>query len=389
MPPPFPWPRLIFGLLLITAGSALIGFFGWLAVSQHYRLIAYHSVPAQIVTSETRSQSAGHGNRVYSAQITYTYEVSGKQYKSQNLLPVMDGYSTSNRDWVRAVSRKYPEDTTATAYYSPINPADAFLVRDVIFIPYLFALCPSVLFAVGWTLIAASLKQARQPAPPASAGNGWYKIPEEQTLAASYRHYRRIAVAWSAFWLLLLGDYFFANGFRLDFAVLIMPLICIAVGIFPMLMAWRYLRLRHDFLDASVFIDRPLLRAGDTVTFRLNQDLLQPLTIEEVSIGPVCQYTHQYRTPKGGSAVRTSEFWNDRKPLLTRRTGGAISQISGQTTVSIPADAHPTGRNNAERLPIYQWFIELRIKCEAEPRLDVRFPILLHPQPQVAPNPPG
>jgi len=69
------------------------------------------------------------------------------------------------KSWARRQIEPFPSGARVTAYYDPADPAEAFLVHRPSWLPWLFALVPSLL-PYGWLRLraAARLREARKQA---------------------------------------------------------------------------------------------------------------------------------------------------------------------------------------------------------------------------------
>jgi len=131
------------------------------ALHQAQRLRTYVPVPAQILTSDITSHHTSKGDR-FSAQIRYAYTVDNARYTSSTLAPI-DGSSSSSRSTAQDLVDAYPVGTTTTAYRSPTDPSQAFLLHQLRFVPYVFMLFPMIHFEIGLAVLLFSLGAGSTP----------------------------------------------------------------------------------------------------------------------------------------------------------------------------------------------------------------------------------
>jgi hypothetical protein len=120
----FSQPQIV-GTLLILAGVGVVIH----AVRTSRKLEAAQLWPSVkgLVTTSVVKRSGGK-NRVYRAEIRYTYSVHGQELKGRRY--ALGGeVNTSSRARAEERCAKYPEGCEPEVYYDPSNPKDACLER--------------------------------------------------------------------------------------------------------------------------------------------------------------------------------------------------------------------------------------------------------------------
>jgi hypothetical protein len=369
---PVPW--IVGGVFAVVGlGFASVG---WtLAGEQHYRLATYQPTAAKIIESyvQTVRGDSKHPD-TYEPIIHYTYTVNDQFYYGNRVLP-MGSYSSSG-NWASEVCAQYLPQMQTTAWYSPSDPSNAFLIHEAKFFPHIIALASCIFIAIGIGLLGSAMQGSRSPRPPLADSPGWFEIHEEATITWKFRLWALIALLWNAYWIAVVIEYFTANERRFDLFCMIVTAICVAIGLAPLIMSWRFWRLHHDFLDAKLFISQDQIHPGDAIKVRVCQDLLKPLEIEDLSIGAICIRNDRQRF--GNKTQYTStEAWNSWKTVEKNRAYAAGAQMAGQTEIDFPTSAHPSGSSEGGKYPYFQWFLALRVKAQSQPKLNVRFPIVV------------
>jgi hypothetical protein len=368
---PVPW---IVGAGFTVAGLVISGV-GWTMVGrQHYRLATYQPTAARIIESyvQTIRGDAKHPD-TYEPIIHYTYTVSDQLHYGNRVLP-MGNYSSSG-NWASHVCAQYPPQTQTTAWYSPVDPDSAFLIHEAKWFPHLMALFSCIFLAIGIALLGAAMQGSRSPRPPVADTAGWFRVAEEKSISGRFRLWAIIALLWYAYCITIVADYVTVNhSFGLFGTIALIA--CCGVGIVPLIMAWCFWRLHHDFLEAQLCISQDQINPGDAIKVRLCQDLLKPLEIEDLSIGAICIRNDRQRF--GNKVQYTStEAWSSWKTVEKNRAYAAGAKMAGQTEIDFPTGAHPSGASQSEKYPYFQWFLALRIKTQGQPKLNVRFPIVV------------
>lgn len=146
---------LFFGLFFLVGLGALYPLF----VRPVLKLLQakeWRAVDCSVISSEVRPHH-GSDSTTYSVDILYSYEVSGREYRS-NRYDFMGG-SSSGYDSKSEVVGRYPPGSRATCFVNPEDPQDVVLNREFQAI-YLLGLIPLVFVAVGLGGLAFSLKKA-------------------------------------------------------------------------------------------------------------------------------------------------------------------------------------------------------------------------------------
>jgi len=125
---------VIGAIVIIVAGAAAAGFGGYMWMEQGERIDSYETTEATVLSSEVevemRSDPDSSGQeRTYTPEITYEYTVDGETYESSNIMPG-PGQSSMGESRADSLVADHPEGETATAYYDPENPSNAFLVKN-------------------------------------------------------------------------------------------------------------------------------------------------------------------------------------------------------------------------------------------------------------------
>jgi hypothetical protein len=365
---------LWFGLIFFLMGCAFMSV-GWsLAFIQHYRLATYLAAPARVISSQVKVHHGSKGSVSYSPFITYTYSVADQDYTATRAFPV--GNISASRSWAQRIVDEYPAGTRTTAYYSPKAPKSSYLLRRGDWFPHIFSLFPAIFAAIGIAMMGAS-RAGRRLAPIPNATGG-FRLQERGTLRGKLRLYTAMTLFWFAYCALVIGDYFLINSRQTDLFILIASAVCAAVGLIPLLLAWRWWKLDHDFLDAEIVVSRDCLRPGEVCDLQVRQYVLRPLQIEEFKIGIVCLRTD--RTQMGGKTqYSTREDWSNWQIVETNRAHGMGSQIAGHARIDLPGTASVTGSSQGSAYPRFSWHVAVRVAAKDQPVLNAQFPILVEP----------
>ena len=369
-----------FGRLPWWMGAAFAGFgllfaapMWWFLAVQHYRLATYLPVEARV----EQSRVILSGNDTYEPLITYSYGVNGRRYEGHRVRAI--GSLATAGSWAWDVAANDPVGGRTTAWYSAASPGNSFLVREVLFFPYLFAMAGFVFLFLGGYALVQTIRGRKRAVPPLRGRDGWLGLRQEFSLRDALYLCIAAAVVWYEYYAIVLGDYVALKKNPTDLAFLISAAIAAGAGVIWVIRAWKYWRLRHDFMDAQLSTDRDRFQLGGPVRVRLDQEVSRRLKIEELSLGAVCMRSDRIatRTALSGSVTYSPATVANRvsKRLEVDRVYTPGSRLSAICEFTLPAVGAPSSPPGSSEFPIYRWFLVVQVLAEGQPKLDIRFPI--------------
>ncbi|HWE93789.1 MAG TPA: DUF3592 domain-containing protein [Tepidisphaeraceae bacterium] len=355
---------------VLVAGGGL-----WFVVVQHYRLATYLPVEARVLESHV----ARDGKDTYEPIIRYAYVVSHRRYEGDRVAAI--GNFSTNGTWPWRVCAQFPDGANTTAWYCDRDPARGFLIRSVLFAPYIFAMAGFVFLIVGAYAFVQSIRGRQHPVPLERGHDGMSELHPEFSIRRAFYVSAIAAVAWYVYYSLVLGDYLVLKKNPSNLQFVIFAAIAAAVGIVWLVRASRFWWLRHDFMDAHLSVDRTRLCLGDTVRLRLHQPIARRIEIEELSLGAVCMRSDRRATRTTVSVsvnytpatVASSVY----KKLSVNRDYPPGAELSAACEFTLPTDAPESSPPNTTMFPIHQWFFVLEVVSRHQPKLYVRFPIIV------------
>lgn len=158
----------LFFSVFFLMGSAFMWVFFVGPVLHMYAARNWVEVPCTVISSQVRSHSSDDGP-TYSVDILYSYEVGGRQYKSNRYGFVMG--SSSGHDGKQRIVDAYPPGRRAVCYVDPQDPAEAALSRSFSS-DMLFGLIPLVFIIVGAGGMVYAVRLKRNAGKVLPAGQG-------------------------------------------------------------------------------------------------------------------------------------------------------------------------------------------------------------------------
>jgi len=360
----------VFGLFFTCFPLLFLAVGGWLAHGQHTKLTSYEPVEAVVLSREITSSTDSDGGTTYKPIIRYRYTVDGRAYESDQVMPI--ALSTSSRSWAQSYLDRYPVQEKTTAYVDPGDLAEAFLVREASFFPYVFMLFPMLFVVIGLSLMLVG-GQARPSRKLEQAEPGWYRLPPGR----STRHKTRVAMIITAVWcgmgLVVLFHWIMVGGGFSTFPVVALGIYG-ALAVIPMVMLVRYMAIGRRYGDPIVLVDQPTPRRGETLAVYFEQPTYEHLQLNAVTIGLRLKWTHSSGAGKHRSTT-TSVIYEDEEAVARGAAATAGDAVRYSRTIHIPEDrpASDTGFFGAR----HNWVIHVKTDAASGADYEAEFPILV------------
>ena len=327
----------------------------------------WQPTPCTIISSQVQSHRGD--STTYSVDILYSYEVGGREFRS-NRYKFMSG-SSSGRKGKTEIVRRFPAGSQATCYVNLRNPADAVLERGFTNDMWL-GLIPLVFVLVGAGGILGSLRGGK---PVASDASPYEPMPMRQisgltpalgsvsffdgdpdaprTLkSSSSRIVGVIAIGiFAAFWNgviffgFILNSGFFRRG-RTDFfdwfgILFMIPFV--AIGLFMVgLLVYQILGLFNPKVEMTLTPGTPELGGKVSLSWRLSG---RTQVLRGLKIFVEAREEATYR--------RGTSTYTDRKPFFKTdlyTSSSSMEPETGQAGVSLPADSVPSWKSDNNKI---------------------------------------
>jgi len=338
---------------------------------QHRRITSFLPVRATVISAEVRSHTSSKGSTSYSPEVKYSYEVSGRTFTSEEVLPLD---VSSSRSWAEGIVKRYRPGRTAEAYFNPADPADAFLVRHYSFFPYFFILFPLIFLAVA-AGVGFGMKSRTIP-PPVAQPDGWFEVKPSSSLAARGQLWLVVGTVWMGVCALVCGHYFVVATRPYEMFGIIASLAYGAVGCVPLGMAIYFIVLSRRVADARVFVNTARFLLGGNVTVLVQQPVLADLEVKEMKVSLVCRET--YKTQSGGkSSIGTRDCFRDGAVVMQNQRARPRETLSATHELQFPPNQQPTTWPGEKDYPRYDWLIEVKADIPHSPDYTGKFPLVV------------
>lgn len=159
--------KLLFFGLFALIGGILTYVIGVRSVQKYFSAKDWPATPCEIVSSSVGHHRGSEGGTTYSVDITYRYQVQGRDFQSDTY-SLMAG-SSSGRSSKERVVAQYPAGSNAVCYVNPEDPTDALLSRELS--PWLLiGLVPGLFLLVGVVGLGSTARSALRGVLNRSAG---------------------------------------------------------------------------------------------------------------------------------------------------------------------------------------------------------------------------
>ena len=323
-----PLGSLLFSLIFLLMGG---GLFYFMAVHPYLQGVAardWMETPCMVVHSQVKSHRGSKNNTTYSPDIHYTYQVNGREYRSERYQFL--GGSSSGRASKAAAVARYPRGQTAICYVNPNDPQEAVLDRTP-FPGGLWTFFPLIFVAAGAGILIAGIRGRSREAVLSelfAAGEPWKIRPdwaEERTVASTRGELYKAwsgTVLWNGFSGIIAVIVLSQNPSREELPPvwLVIPFALVGVGLL-----WRALRTTRYWLrfGESVLEMHPFPAAPGAALKGAVQLNCFIRTDDPVQIWLQCM---QRVTVRRGKNRSTSEnlLWEQAETVEMAPTGNAI-----------------------------------------------------------------
>ncbi len=119
---------LIFFILFWSCITLVFGYQILMSGARQLATMSFQETQGRIVQSSVKTRKDSDGANMYSLEVSYRYEVRGKEYFS-NIYRVRP--MSSNDNFAHQMSEQLREGTYVPVYYNPSRPSEATLVRGI------------------------------------------------------------------------------------------------------------------------------------------------------------------------------------------------------------------------------------------------------------------
>lgn len=398
---------LIYGTALVS-GIVMLGYMLWTIVLPEWRVnYDFHETTAQVIAKRLGEQEADQETQ-FRPEVTIRYEVNGESHE-RSTYDILGWYSISRTEQ-QTLLDQFTIGETYPAWYDPMQPDDAVLVRGVSWWLWLALLIPVALILFGalrmaveffrWNASPERLSQTRLLVPGSTTtevitgqpGVKFPSLPRDDNITNSPGTHLayRLPINISS-WVMLaavLGVTLFWNGTLLVFAIIcirdwtqgqgswFLTIFLVPFALIGVLMVGLLVRaalVTFGVGPTHVEISQHPWRAGGEYEIWFSQS--GKLTLEHLIVELVCEESVTFRQ---GTDTRTERCIVHRQTLFERRDFviPETAPLEEQVACRIP----PTAMHSFEAASNeIQWKIMVRADIVAWPNFERSFSIIVQP----------
>lgn len=372
----------LFLALFIIVPLIFVGVGGSLVWSQHHKITTFVPVTATVISTDIKvhesTDSDGHPSTSYEPIVNYRYQVDGRTYECNEVIPLG---GSGPHSWARELVNRFQQGQEVDAFYDPADPTEAFLVREYSFLPYIFLLFPMLFLSVAAGIGLGTSLATRGVPEPTPATGGWFELRPQKRIRDLRKAFLLIATSWHIVGVLVWGHYFRVAEPPYGLTAWIVTCIYEGLGLVPVILFGYYFRLGRIVSDADVAIDRQEVRLGDELVVNVQQDVFTPLHVAVQEIALVCEETIKRRSGSK-TTISSHTCYEDRAALVQDRDVRAGDILSGQHTLRVPDDREPSSPPGQKSYPKYAWRLELSTKITGQPDYNANFRLNVQPSRQ-------
>jgi len=140
------------GAFLAVFVAVGLGLFG----AEVYRLYAWQATPARVLSTNIKSVRGSKGATSYQPVVRYQYVIDGRAYQSDRVHPIT---LSASRRWAESVLSRFRPGQEVMAYVNPSQPASAYLVHELSYLPLIFVAFPLLMFGALAGIVRAQRRQ--------------------------------------------------------------------------------------------------------------------------------------------------------------------------------------------------------------------------------------
>lgn len=363
--------RIVWRVVLLPFVLGPLVFYGagWFMIrTQDYRIQHFLPVAAVVRSAKviTHYSSSRDSSTTYAPEIKYAYRVDGRSYIAARILPVGD--VSRSDDWAARIVRQFPPGHSCRAWYNPLKPSDAYLIRAYSFLPVamvLFSVPFVLIFTGGMGYAICVFGFVPRPIP---TSDGRFEIRPASTATGRWRVSFLAGLFWYGTFALAVGDYCFRSRSLPGTLGSIGAGVYLLLGLLFVVASVKSFNRSRLMRAPVVKIDAPEPRLGDaaevTVQIEFRTDLRRT-----VSIGLACDLT-----TKGKKTTRSTTY--ERYVDAARLAGHLATMCQDRVRLELPVDGRPTS-SPRDRTGAYTWRISVvaRFDDGTENRTD--YPLVL------------
>jgi len=334
---------------------------------QQYKIRHYVATEAKILNSKVQKYSerriiitrwaAGTSKWKYKPQVEYNYVVAGHQYTSSGITMINSNHVDKN--WAEKISAKYHSGMITTAYYNPNNPQKSFLIYEVAFWPYNYALGGYALLCVFAVIYSAIRKIYNTPKLSKQISENYYVL-KPNDIKETFK--KAVAVCFFYYLVVIILSvlYFSLADKPRELFPKIMCGIYFLLGLIPIYYFGYDTWQSRSFRSPEVVIDQPHLHLGEKVRTKITQKFKKAVELVDTEVALVCTTYYKSKDSHGKDCIKSQEDVMGKAVLHKGRFFVAGDLLKFENDILVPQYAHKSGFSEKDgEFPFYRWHFRI------------------------------
>jgi uncharacterized membrane protein YqjE len=357
-----PWLKFLIGIAFVLATLFFVSLVYEIAIQQYKIRQHYVTTEAKVLRSEIKISKKipikiSSYTRRYTPQVEYSYIVAGQQYISHDITIINP--NTSTQEWAKEIVDKYRPGAKVIAYYNPRNPQKSFLIYEVAFWPYNYALYGFALISICGAIYYSMGKIYNKPRVPKQISESYYILKPDN----AKKTFQKVMIVCFFYYLLVmaLGVLYFLIA---DKPYRLFPQIVYGIyfllGLIPICYFGYNARQSRNLQPPEVLMGQPHLQVGEKIKIKVTQKFQKAVELINAEIALVCT-TYYESTDRGGKDyVRSQDDIIHKAILCKERYFLAGDVLEFEDDILVPHNAHKTGCSEKKSdFPFYRWYFRI------------------------------
>jgi hypothetical protein len=357
-----PWLKFLIGIAFVLATLFFVSLVYEIAIQQYK--IRQHYVPteAKVLRSEIKISKKipvkiSSYTRGYKPHVEYSYVVAGQQYISHDITIINPNNTTQK--WAKEIVDKYHPGAKVIAYYNPRNPQKSFLIYEVAFWPYDYALYGFALMCVCSAIYYSIGKMYNKPRIPKQISENYYILKPDN----ARKTFQKAMVVCFFYYLvgIALGVLYFSIA---DKPYQLFPQIAYGIyfllGAIPVCFFGYYAWQSRNLQSPEVLIGQSNLQIGEKIRIKVTQKFKKAVELVNTEIALVCTTYYESKDRRGNDCVKSQDDVISKAILFKERYFVAGDLLEFDDDVLIPHNAHKSGFSEEKgEFPFYRWYFRI------------------------------
>jgi len=303
--------------------------------------------------------STRHSGSSYEPVIEYQYEVNGIQYRSKKTTPT--DYSGPRR-WVSNLMQSYNAGNVTTAYYNPVEPAEAYLIQRYAASPYTEVLFSGVYLFLGTGLFCIMLSHLETSKEWIPDQDGWFRKPPSLSTVRATRIFLMVSIAWIIVGVMTCLDYFSVIKPPVEYEFFATLVIYSWMGLILWGLTFYMFLQGRNYYEPIVMINQSRPQLGKDLRVRVVQRVRRNGTIKQMRLGIVCEQL----------LFRWKVLFKQTEETLVGKPEKKMDVLKHEFSILLPKELPPAGITGRILKKNTRWKLSIDTRMKRRPAISTQ-----------------